>query len=208
MNRQFSDNTNVSIHFPWRCFFSSRSSFQLALSWHVNLNNYGTKPSYLDCCFSLVLKCKELTSTSRVVYFRLDLKEASLFMFVVLRCSVILRGTIMIYPFNTSIWKVTLVPSINKIICLLVLRIWCCTKQMVKLWGDFTCWAFCGVKGLTIIAQGDCAEFREKKFSLNLSRALSATSHICENAHFTTVQIVERFSRTKFEKEKNLSVWT
>lgn len=34
--------------------------------------------------------------------------------------------------------------------------------QMVKLWGDFTCWAFCGVKGLTIIAQGDCAEFREK----------------------------------------------
>lgn len=126
--------------------------------------------------FSLVLKCKELTSTSRVVYFRLNLKEASLFMFVVLRCGVILRGTIMIYPFNTSIWKVTLVPSINKIICLLVLRIWCCIKrmdhffnslrmfgwQMVKLWGDFTCWAFCGVKGLTIIAQGDCAEFREK----------------------------------------------
>ena len=112
--------------------------------------------------FSLVLKCKELTSTSRVVYFRLDLKEASLFMFVVLRCSVILRGTIMIYPFNTSIWKVTLVPSINTIICLLVLRIWCCTKPMVKWWGDFTCWAFCGVKGLTIIAQGDCAEFREK----------------------------------------------
>lgn len=205
MNLQFSDNTNVSIHFPWRCFFSSRSSFQLALSWHVNLNNYGTKPSYLDCCFSLVLKCKELTSTSRVVYFRLNLKEAS---FIVLRCGVILRGTIMIYPFNTSIWKVTLVPSINTIICLLVLRIWCCTKQMVKLWGDFTCWAFCGVKGLTIIAQGDCAEFREKKFSLNLSRALSATSHICENAHFTTVQIVERFSGTKFEKEKNLSVWT
>lgn len=80
--------------------------------------------------FSLVLKCKELTSTSRVVYFRLNLKEASLFMFVVLRCGVILRGTIMIYPFNTSIWKVTLVPSINAIICLLVLRIWCCIKRM------------------------------------------------------------------------------
>lgn len=172
--------------------------------------------------FSLVLKCKELTSTSRVVYFRLNLKEASLFMFLVLRCGVILRGTIMIYPFNTSIWKVTLVPSINTIICLLVLRIWCCIQrmdhffnplrmfgwQMVKLWGDFTCWAFRGMKGLTIIAQGDCAEFREKRFSLNLSRALSATSHICENAHFTTVQIVERFSGTKFEKEKNLSVWT
>ena len=60
------------------------------------------------------------------------------------------------------------------------------------------------MKGLTIIAQGDCAEFREKRFSLNLSRALSATSHISENAHFTTVQIVERFSGTKFEKEKNL----
>lgn len=65
-----------------------------------------------------------------------------------------------------------------------------------------------GVKGLTIIAQGDYAEFREKRFSLNLSRALSAMSHICENAHFTIVQIVERFSGTKFEKEKNLSVWT
>ena len=62
------------------------------------------------------------------------------------------------------------------------------------------------MKGLTIIAQGDCAEIREKRFSLNLSRALSATSHICENAHFATVQIVERFSGTKFEKEKNLSV--
>lgn len=172
--------------------------------------------------FSLVLKCKELTSTSRVVYFRLNLKEASLFMFVVLRCGVILRGTIMIYPFNTSIWKVTLVPSINKIICLLVLRIWCCIKRMDHFF-QFSShvWLTDGeiVRRFYMLSilwservNDYCARrlrrVQGKKFSLNLSRTLSATSHICENAHFTTVQIVERFSGTKFEKEKNLSVWT